>query len=165
LQQQQSIVSQALTRVACVTICVFTLQRGLFESAVSLAEELLAVSPRTFNLALVPNFYALFDGLSSVQAAHLCRLVALLVFEPEDRIRLELAAHAGTGSSSDSSESAQQQQQQPVRSLELVQMRRDRMSRPCPYIDINQVLCCAILISLSSMQTIAAGENQSHTQS
>jgi hypothetical protein len=136
---------------------VFTLQRGLFESAVSLAEELLAVSPRTFNLALVPNFYALFDGLSSVQAAHLCRLVALLVFEPEDRIRLELAAHAGTGSSSDSSESAQQQQ--PVRSIELVQMRRDRMSRPCPYIDINQVLCCAVLISLNSMQNIATGEN------
>jgi hypothetical protein len=121
---------------------VSTLQRGLFESAVSLAEELLAVSPRTFNLALVPTFYALFDGLSSVQAAHLCRLVALLVFEPEDRIRLELAAHGGTSSGSDSSESAQQQQ--PVRSLELVQMRRDRMSRPCPYIDINQVVYCAI---------------------
>eukprot|EP00953_Heterococcus_sp_UTEX-ZZ885_P035162 18161-Heterococcus_DN1.PRE.2 len=138
LQQQQVAPSHALTRCTPATTCVFALQRGLFESAVSLAEELLAVSPRTFNLALVPNFYALFDGLSSAQAAHLCRLVALLVFEPEDRIRLELAAHAGTGSSSDSSESAQQQQ--PVRSLELVQMRRDRMSRPCPYIDINQAV-------------------------
>ncbi|EKU20708.1 hypothetical protein NGA_2125700, partial [Nannochloropsis gaditana CCMP526] len=51
---------------------------------------------------------------------HFCRVLALLVFDQEDRSLME-AGHA-------------------MQSLEILQMRRDRLYRPNPTLDRNQAL-------------------------
>ena len=48
-----------------------------------MAEELLAVGEETLNLKHVPNFPRLIRGLSSRQLAFFCRVLAMVVFEPE----------------------------------------------------------------------------------
>ncbi|CAI5499111.1 unnamed protein product [Closterium sp. Naga37s-1] len=56
-----------------------------FDYAVALAEEILAVGEETLNLGSVPNFARLVRGLSSRQLSFFCRVLAMVVFEPEDR--------------------------------------------------------------------------------
>lgn len=63
----------------------------------------------TFFLGNVPNLYSLWRSFSCRQLAHFCRILALLVFEPEDRQLLESPAV--------------------LKSLELLQLRRDRAAR------------------------------------
>lgn len=74
----------------------------------------------TFYLANVPNLYALWRGFNCRQLAHFCRILALLVFEPEDRQLLESPAV--------------------LKSLELLQLRRSRASRAGrdSTVDMNQ---------------------------
>ena len=75
----------------------------------SLLEEILAVRIETFSLALVPDLYALIAKFTARQLAHFCRVLSLVLFEPEDRQIME-------GS-------------QVLRSLDLLQLRRDRMAK------------------------------------
>ncbi|GJP71781.1 hypothetical protein CLOP_g2573 [Closterium sp. NIES-67] len=56
-----------------------------FDYAVALAEEILAVGEETLSLGSVPNFARLVRGLSSRQLSFFCRVLAMVVFEPEDR--------------------------------------------------------------------------------
>jgi hypothetical protein len=42
-------------------------------------------SPTTFFLGNVPDLYKLWGGFNCRQLAHFCRILALLIFEPEDR--------------------------------------------------------------------------------
>ncbi|CAI6006633.1 unnamed protein product [Closterium sp. NIES-64] len=56
-----------------------------FDYAVALAEEILAVGEETLNLGSVPNFARLVRGLSARQLSFFCRVLAMVVFEPEDR--------------------------------------------------------------------------------
>jgi len=60
-----------------------TLRRNTFECALGLLEEILAVRTKTFNLAYVPNAEEIILSMSPVQLASFCRVLALLVFEPE----------------------------------------------------------------------------------
>lgn len=48
-----------------------------------LAEEILASSEQTLDLREVPNFARLVKGLSQRQLAYFCRVLAMLVMEPE----------------------------------------------------------------------------------
>eukprot|EP00959_Pyramimonas_sp_CCMP1952_P190587 3985936-Pyramimonas_sp.AAC.1 len=57
-----------------------------FDNAVGLAEEVLAVREETFQLSKVENLTELMQGLSMRQLSFFCRVLALLVYEPEERL-------------------------------------------------------------------------------
>jgi hypothetical protein len=83
---------------------VFSLMRdpAIIDMAVALLEEILAVRVKTFNLALVPDLGPLLLSLHMVSLSDACRVLALVVFEPERHdgrpmpaaVQLELAATA-----------------------------------------------------------------------
>ncbi|KAI2504529.1 hair follicle maturation [Fragilaria crotonensis] len=79
-----------------------------------------ALPVSTFFLGNVPNLYSLWHTFSCRQLAHFCRILALLIFEPEDRQLLE--------------------SQTALKSLELLQLRRDRAARAGrdATVDMNQ---------------------------
>lgn len=76
--------------------------------------------PTTFFLGNVPDLYRLWGGFNCRQLAHFCRILALLVFEPEDRQLLESPAV--------------------LKSIELLQLRRNRAARAGrdSTVDMNQ---------------------------
>ncbi|CAB9509620.1 potential channel 4-associated protein [Seminavis robusta] len=76
----------------------------------------------TFFLGNVPELYELWGGFNCRQLAHFCRILALLVFEPEDRQLLESPAV--------------------LKSLELLQLRRNRAVRAGrdSTVDMNQAI-------------------------
>ncbi|KAG1698050.1 hypothetical protein DVH05_015533 [Phytophthora capsici] len=91
-----------------------------FDNASGLVEEILAVREESFDLSRVPNFHAIMQSLSSRQLAFFCRVLALVVFEPEDRRLLETA--------------------KVIKSLELLKLRRNRMMRADNIVDRNHAL-------------------------
>lgn len=54
-----------------------------FCAAVNLAEEVLAIRQETWKVHDVPNFTSLVCNFSSRQLASFCRVLAMVVFEPE----------------------------------------------------------------------------------
>lgn len=78
--------------------------------------------PSTFFLGNVPDLYELIAGFNCRQLAHFCRLLALLIFEPEDRQVLESPSV--------------------LKSVELLQLRRDRAARAGrdATVDMNQAI-------------------------
>ncbi len=106
----------------CHLSFMFTMlgHRHLFESTMSLVEDILAIKVDTFDLSKVPNLYALLDGFSSRQMMYFCRLLALVLFESEDRQIME-CTHV-------------------LRSLDLLQLRRDRMAKISNIVERNQCL-------------------------
>eukprot|EP00850_Spirogloea_muscicola_P008910 SM000049S16681 [mRNA] locus=s49:22126:27762:+ [translate_table: standard] len=56
-----------------------------FDNAVWLAEEILGNCEETLDLRAIPNFTRLVTGFTSRQLAFFCRVLAMVVFEPEDR--------------------------------------------------------------------------------
>ncbi|GAX21342.1 Trpc4-associated protein [Fistulifera solaris] len=74
----------------------------------------------TFFLGNISDLYGLWRSLSCRQLAHFCRILALLIFEPEDRQLLESPAV--------------------LKSLELLQLRRNRAARAGKdsTVDMNQ---------------------------
>lgn len=78
--------------------------------------------PTTFFLGNVPDLYKLWGGFNCRQLAHFCRILALLVFEPEDRQLLESPAV--------------------LKSIELLQLRRNRAARAGrdSTVDMNQAI-------------------------
>lgn len=103
-------------------IFLFTLlsHTAVFENALNLIEEVLASKAEIFSLRSVPNLHAILKSFTTRQLAHFCRALALLLFEPEDRQILEGA--------------------QSLRSLDLIQLRRDKLSRPSYTVERNQSL-------------------------
>ena len=79
-------------------------------------------APTTFFLGNVPDLYKLWNGFNCRQLAHFCRILALLVFEPEDRQLLESPAV--------------------LKSIELLQLRRNRAARAGrdSTVDMNQAI-------------------------
>ncbi|KAI9914207.1 hypothetical protein PsorP6_006236 [Peronosclerospora sorghi] len=93
---------------------------SFFDNASGLVEEILAVRDESFDLSRIPNFHAIIQSLSSRQLAFFCRVLALVVFEPEDRRLLETA--------------------KVVKSMELLKLRRNRMLRADNVVDRNHAL-------------------------
>ncbi|CAI5739725.1 unnamed protein product [Hyaloperonospora brassicae] len=91
-----------------------------FDNASGLVEEILAVRDTSFDLSRIPNVHAIMQSLSSRQLAFFCRVLALVVFEPEDRRLLETA--------------------KVIKSLELLKLRRSRMMRADNIVDRNHAL-------------------------
>ncbi|CAH0516621.1 unnamed protein product [Peronospora belbahrii] len=91
-----------------------------FDNASGLVEEVLAVREESFDLSRVPSFHAIMQSLSSRQLAFFCRILALVVFEPEDRRLLETA--------------------KVIKSLELLKLRRNRAMRADNIVDRNHAL-------------------------
>jgi hypothetical protein len=83
----------------------------LFDNTMNLLEEILATREDTFQLSLIPDFYGLIGKFSARHLAHFCRVLSLVVFEPEDRHVME-GAHN-------------------LHSTELLQLRRNRLARTC----------------------------------
>jgi hypothetical protein len=112
-------------------IFLFTLMSHstVFENTMNLLEEILAVRIETFSLALVPDLYGLLAGFSARQLVQFCRVLSLVLFEPEDRQIME-------GS-------------QVLRSVELLQLRRDRMAKASNVVEKNQCLVREIYTALS----------------
>jgi hypothetical protein len=98
--------------------------RCIFENCMNLIEELLAVRTETFDMAHVPRLHALIKRFTTRDMAHFCRILALVLFEPEDRQMIE-SAHTVTGK-------------------ELLQLRRNRMHRAGRTLESNQALVAAI---------------------
>lgn len=63
----------------------------VFDNTMNLLEEIFAVRKDTFCLSQVPKFFDLVGGLSPRRLAHFCRVLALLLFEPKDRLIMENA--------------------------------------------------------------------------
>ena len=101
----------------------------IFEGVVGLIEEVLSLLPAAglFDVSEVPEFYSLLRGLNCRQMGHFCRVMALLVFEPEDRVLMESSTV--------------------LKSLSLLQLRRDRTSRASTTIDKNQ----SIILGMDNM--------------
>ena len=94
-----------------------------FADASSMYQSTVRVSPATtFFLGNVPDLYKLWGGFNCRQLAHFCRILALLVFEPEDRQLLESPAV--------------------LKSIELLQLRRNRAARAGrdSTVDMNQAI-------------------------
>lgn len=85
--------------------------QSLFDNTMNMLEEILAVREDTFMLSSIPDFYSLLGRFSSRQLAHFCRILSLVLFEPEDRQVME-GYHI-------------------LHSTELLQLRRNRMTRNC----------------------------------
>lgn len=94
--------------------------RCFFDGAAAVLEDLLGDRAETFFMGRVRDLRGILLSLSLRQLAHFCRVLALLVFDQEDRSLME-AGHA-------------------MQSLEILQMRRDRLYRPNPTLDRNQAL-------------------------
>lgn len=92
-------------------VFLFTLlsYHDLFESVISLLEEILSTRYETFYLGLIPDFYSLVSNFSIRYLANFCRVLALVIYEPEDRQIME-SNHV-------------------LRSIELLQLRRDRIGK------------------------------------
>ena len=110
-----------------------------FDAAATLIEEILSLQSQkfvhsslvqtsqlistTFYLSEVPRLFELWRGFTCRQLAYFCRILALLVFEPEDRQLMEATSV--------------------LKSVELLQVRRDRASRVGfdSAIDSNMAIC------------------------
>eukprot|EP00246_Nothoceros_aenigmaticus_P018067 TRINITY_DN9316_c0_g1_i1.p1 TRINITY_DN9316_c0_g1~~TRINITY_DN9316_c0_g1_i1.p1 ORF type:complete len:883 (-),score=147.83 TRINITY_DN9316_c0_g1_i1:126-2774(-) len=57
-----------------------------FDLAVCLAEEVLAIREDTLNVTEIPDFVNLVNSFTPRQLASFCRVLAMVVFEPEDRV-------------------------------------------------------------------------------
>jgi hypothetical protein len=101
-------------------IFLFTLlsHSSVFDNAINLLEEILAVRNDAFQLGLVPDLFSLINRLSIRQLAHFCRTLSLMLFEPEDRQLMD-GVHT-------------------LRSLELLHLRKDRMMKSTVGVDRNQ---------------------------
>mmetsp|Transcript_2530 Transcript_2530/g.3730 ORF Transcript_2530/g.3730 Transcript_2530/m.3730 type:complete len:1042 (+) Transcript_2530:199-3324(+) len=122
----QSLSSRVISKDLVLLLFNLLKSTEISSSAIGLLEELLAVQTRAFKLDMIPNLYSYLRGLGSRQTAHMCRVLALVVFEPEvDRLANDRA----------------------LRSMELLQLRRDRVARPSYTVDTNQ----AILIGMPEL--------------
>eukprot|EP00520_Triparma_pacifica_P017630 CAMPEP_0118668016 /NCGR_PEP_ID=MMETSP0785-20121206/20114_1 /TAXON_ID=91992 /ORGANISM="Bolidomonas pacifica, Strain CCMP 1866" /LENGTH=1410 /DNA_ID=CAMNT_0006562547 /DNA_START=278 /DNA_END=4510 /DNA_ORIENTATION=- len=103
-------------------VYLFTMlhHRDVFEHTIGLIEEVLSLQPPSnlFFAGEVPDLFSLLQGFSCKQMGHFCRVLALLVFEPEDRFLMESSTV--------------------LKSVELLQLRRDRQGRTASTIDRNQ---------------------------
>ena len=105
-----SVVSEYVYSESTIVL-LFTLlsQHTLFDNCINLLEEIVAYREEVFSLASIPKFYSLVENLNSRYLAAFCRVLSLLVFEPEDRQIME-GAHL-------------------LQSTELLQLRRNRMTK------------------------------------
>ncbi|GMH76702.1 hypothetical protein TL16_g07168 [Triparma laevis f. inornata] len=124
-----NIASDFITKHFLIYLFTMTSHSCIFECTVGLIEEILSLLPPTnlFDVSEVPAFYDLLSNLSCKQMGHFCRVMALLVFEPEDRVLMESSTA--------------------LKSMSLLQLRRDRTSRGSTNIDKNQ----SVLLGMEEM--------------
>ncbi|ETV79019.1 hypothetical protein, variant 1 [Aphanomyces astaci] len=105
-----------------LTIVLFQLMGNtiFFEHAAGLVEEILSIRDISFDLSLVPDFHTTIQTFSSRQLAFFCRILALIVFEPEDRRLLENS--------------------RVIKSVELLRLRRERMQKADNTVDRNHAV-------------------------
>ena len=93
---------------------------SVFDNTMNLLEEILATRADMFSLSSIPDVFSLLSSFSTRQLAHFCRVLSLILFEPEDRQIME-GTHI-------------------LRSLDLLQLRRDRMARLNSIVERNQYM-------------------------
>jgi hypothetical protein len=118
-------------------VFLFTMlhHQSVFENSMNLLEEILASRNETFSLAEVPRLYPLVQQFSTRQVAHFCRVLALILFESEDRQIMESA--------------------KVLKSFELLHLRKDRMTRASfNIVELNQSLVIGMPNMLKHFITI-----------
>ncbi len=96
----------------------------VFDNAVALVEDVLATQPTTFSLDSVPRIAELLQSLDSRQLAHFCRVLALLVLDSKDRQFMESSTV--------------------LHSMDLLQMRRNRVYSAGSVVDRNHAVILAV---------------------
>ncbi len=96
----------------------------VFDNAVALVEEVLATQSTTFLLDSVPRITELLQSLDSRQLAHFCRVLSLLVFDSEDRQLMESNTV--------------------LHSMDLLQMRRNRVYSAGSVVDRNHAVILVV---------------------
>ncbi len=118
----------------------------VFDNAVALVEEVLATQKTTFLLDSVPRIAELLQSLDSRQLAHFCHVLALLVFDSEDRQLIESSTV--------------------LHSMDLLQMRRNRVYSAGIVVDRNHAVILAVPGLLSRiaklLQLINFGPSLNH---
>ncbi|TMW64465.1 hypothetical protein Poli38472_011345 [Pythium oligandrum] len=110
-----------------------------FDNAAGLVEEILAVREDSFDLSRISRFHEIVQSFSSRQLAFFCRVLALVVFEPEDRRLLETS--------------------KVIKSMELLKLRRSRMLRADNIVDRNHAMIFNSEIILSRLLTVLQVQN------
>ncbi|RYH17059.1 hypothetical protein EON65_29170, partial [archaeon] len=134
-----SIAEQFFDDSLIATLMTYLSHKQIFDHTMNLLEEILAIRHETFPLSAVPDFTQLVEGFSSPQLSHFCRILSLVVFEPEDRQLLDNAA----------------QGQQAPKSFEVLILRQRRMSRNASLVlEQNQCLVIELPCLLQRLVTI-----------
>ncbi|DAZ98961.1 TPA: hypothetical protein N0F65_000493 [Lagenidium giganteum] len=110
-----------------------------FDNAAGLVEEILAVREESFDLSTIPRLHTIMQSFSSRQLAFFCRVLALVIFEPEDRRLLENS--------------------KVIKSLELLKLRRDRMMRADNIVDRNHAVVFNSPLILQRLLTVLQVQN------
>lgn len=134
-----SIAEQFFDDSLIATLMTYLSHKQIFDHTMNLLEEILAIRHETFPLSSVPDFSALVEGFSSPQLSHFCRILSLVVFEPEDRQLLDNAT----------------QGQQAPKSFEVLILRQKRMSKNASLVlEQNQCLVIELPCLLRRLVTI-----------
>ncbi len=97
---------------------------SVFEHAINLLEEVLAVKSELFSLEKVPNFFRLTKSLTLRQLSHFCKILGLLLFEPEEKAIADGSLV--------------------MRGVDLVTLRHERLLRPNSVLEKNQTLIAEV---------------------
>ena len=89
-----------------------------FEHTMNLLEEVLGVRMELFSLELAPDFYYLLGKFNLRQLAHFCKVLAHVIFDPEDRQIVDGSVM--------------------LRGVDLLNSRRDRLVKPNSIVERNQ---------------------------
>ncbi|GLE03130.1 hypothetical protein PINS_up012009 [Pythium insidiosum] len=114
-------------------------ENKFFDNAAGLVEDILAVREDSFDLSRVPRFNEIVQSFSSRQLAFFTRVLALVVFEPEDRRLLETS--------------------KVIKSMELLQLRRSRLLRADSVVDRNHAIIYNCPIILQRLLTVLEVQN------
>lgn len=119
--------------------------KDLFEITLGVIEEVLAVRKSAFDLSKVDGFQTLVNEMPARSLARFCRVLALLLFEPEDRDMMESSAT--------------------IKSHALLKIRKRRLLRLNHTIDRNHAILLGIpeflkrLINILNIQSTAPAIN------
>ncbi|KAJ0404050.1 hypothetical protein P43SY_004305 [Pythium insidiosum] len=114
-------------------------ENKFFDNAAGLVEDILAVREDSFDLSRVPRFNDIVQSFSSRQLAFFTRVLALVVFEPEDRRLLETS--------------------KVIKSIELLQLRRSRLLRTDSVVDRNHAIIFNCPVILQRLLTVLEVQN------
>jgi hypothetical protein len=87
----------------------FLAHKSVFDNSLNLLEEILSARSDSFSIVLIPNLFNLLETFTMLRLANFCRILNLILFEPDDRFLMEST--------------------QDLCSIALLQMRKNRIAK------------------------------------